>query len=227
MSNIKKDKVELGAIYYPSADIDGKAIPFDTLYLPYIWREIYFEGIYTDIVAGRKDMVILDVGSQIGLTVKFFREYSKRVIAVEPSTESFTALKKNIEFNKWDNVTPVNAALADKDGQMFLNMWDQNRTCHSLTNNYGGRGEMVKTMAFDTLFEKYEIGDVDFCKFDVENAEDMILRSEGFKKVAPKIKAIEVEFHNDGWKQLVEYMIGLGYKARRYDSSAIICLFTK
>ena len=222
-----KSKVELGSIFYPTKDIDGNDIKFDTLYLPYIWREIYLEGIYSDICNTRQDMIILDIGSQIGLTVQYFRQFCKRVVAVEPSTESFTALKKNKEYNNWDNVDIIKAALADKDGEMFLNTFDANRTCHSLINEYGGKGEKVKTIAFDTLFKEHKIDEVNFVKFDVEGAEDLILRSEAFKKVAPKIKAIEVEFHYPTWKQLVEYMIGLGYKARRYDSSAIVVLFTR
>jgi len=218
-------KNNLGAIFYPIEDINGKAIPFDSLYLPYIWREIYFEGLYKDIVNQRTDMVILDIGAQVGLTVKYFREHAKRVVAVEPSSENFKALKANKDHNKWDNVELVNVALADKDGEMMLNTLDQNRTCHSVIRQYGQGGEMVKTMAFDTLFKKYKIDKVDFCKFDVEGAEDMILRSEGFKKVAPKINSIEVEFHFDTWTLLVEYMGTLGYKARRYPSSAIVVLF--
>lgn len=216
---------KLGAIFYPTEDINGKPIPFDSLYLPYIWREIYFEGLYHDITNNRKDMVILDVGAQVGLTVKYLREHAKRVIAVEPSGENFRALKANKDYNKWQNVDLFNVALADKDGEMMLNTLDANRTCHSLINDYHQGGEKVKTMAFDTLFKEADIDTVDFCKFDCEGAEDMILRSEGFKKVADKIQAIEVEFHYPTWTSLVEYMIGLGYKAKRYDSSAIVVLF--
>lgn len=219
------NRVELGGIFYPKTDINGAPIPFDSLYLPYIWREIYFEGVYVDSFNQRHDMVVLDIGSQVGLTVKHFQPYSKLVVAVEPATESFTALKKNKEFNNWDNVTLVNAAIADKDGEMTLNVNTNNRTCHSLNLNYGQGGEMVKTISFETLFKENNIEKVDFCKFDVEGAEDLILRSESFKNVADKIQQIMVEFHFPTWPQLVEYMQTLGFKARRYDSSAIIVLF--
>ena len=172
-------------------------------------------------------MVVIDVGSNIGVVTQYMRNYSKKVYAIEPATEHFEALKKNKEFNNWDNVEIFNVALADKNGEMTLNTLDSNRTCHSLTKDYGQGGEKVKTITFDKFFKDNKIGEVDFCKFDVEDAEDMILRSEGFKKVAPKIKAIEVEFHNDKWPDLVKYMISLGYTARKYDSSAIIVLFVR
>lgn len=226
MAKVTK-KNTLGAIFYPTEDINGKTIPFDTLYLPYIWREIYFEGLYVDIVNQRKDMVILDVGSQIGLTVKYFREHATRVVAVEPSGENFKALKANKDHNKWDNVDLFNVALADKDGDMMLNTLEQNRTCHSLINDYHQGGEKVKTWTFETLFKKAKLKHVDFMKADVEGAEDMIFRSEAFKKVMPMIDAMELEFHYPTWPKLVEYICSLGYKARRYESSAVVVLFHK
>lgn len=208
----------LKALFYPD-------VPFDTLFIPYIYREIYLEGLYVDITNDKKDMVIVDVGSNIGVTVQYFRDFAKKVYAIEPSSQHFEALKKNKTYNKWDNVEIFKLAIADKDGEMKLNTLEQNKTCHSLINDYGQGGEMVKTQAFDTFFKENKIKKVDFMKFDVEGAEDMILRSEGFKKVADKIQAIEVEFHYPTWTSLVEYMISLGFKAKRYDSSAIVVLF--
>jgi FkbM family methyltransferase len=217
---------KLGGIFYPT-EHDGKVIPFDSLFLPYIWKEIYFDGVYIDILNGRKDMVIVDVGSQIGLTVKHFQPYSKKVYAIEPSPESFFALQKNKEFNHWDNVELFNYALSDKDGKAMLNFLPTNRTCNSITNDYKQGGSEVITKSFDTFFKDNKIKHVDFMKFDVEGAEDMILRSEGFKKVVSKIDAIEIEFHYPTWPQLADYLISLGYKARRYPCSAIVILFSK
>lgn len=213
-------KTKLKALFYPD-------VPFETLYIPYIYREIYFEGIYVDIFNQRKDMVVLDVGANIGVVTQYMRDYAKKAYSLEPSSEHFAALKKNVEFNEWDNVEVFNVAMADRDGEMTLNKLDANRTCHSLVLEYPNGKEKVKTVAFDTFFEQNKIEQIDFCKFDVEGAEDMILRSEGFKNVCEKVKAIEVEFHFPTWPQLVEYMISLGYKARRYDSSAIVVLFTR
>jgi FkbM family methyltransferase len=208
------------ALFYPD-------VPFDSLYIPYIYKEIYLEGIYLDIVNNRDDMVIVDVGSNIGITVQYFKDHAKKVYAVEPSKEHFDALAKNKEFNKWNNVEVFNLAIADKNGKMTLNRNDKNRTCHSLTLNYGQGGEEVETMDFATFFKKNRIRKVDFMKFDTEGAEDLILRSESFKKVVDKISSIMVEFHFPTWPKLVEYMMKLGYKAKRYDSSAIVVLFYK
>ena len=217
----------LGALYYPIGTKD-KPIPFESLYIPFIYKEIYVEGVYLDIFNQKKDMVVVDVGANIGIVTQYMRDYSRKVYAIEPSPEHFEALKMNKEFNKWDDVELFNIALADKDGKMQLNRLEENRTCHSLINKFDDKNSVeVETMAMDTFMEKNKIEKVDFMKFDVEGAEDMILRSEGFKKVADKIKAIEVEFHYPTWRSLVDYMIELGYTARQYKSSAIIVLFTR
>ncbi len=216
----------LGALFYPKGTKENP-VAFDELFIPYIYREIYFESLYVDITNGKTDMTIVDVGANIGVTIQYFRQFSKKVYGVEPSSQHFEALSKNKEFNNWDNVELTNAAIADKDGEMVLNTLGQNRTCYSLINDYKQGGEKVKTLAMDSYFKQAKIEKCDFMKFDVEGAEDLILRSEGFKKVAHKIDAIMVEFHYPTWQELVKYMIGLGYTARQYQSSAIVVLFTR
>ena len=155
------------------------------------------------------------------------RSHAKKVYSIEPSSEHFAALKQNKEFNNWDNVEIFNIALADKDGEMTLNHNPSNRTCNSLTMNFGQGGEVVKTMAFDTFMDNNGIEEVDFCKFDTEGAEEIILRSEGFHKVASRIKAIEVAFHYPQWPQLAQHIEGLGFKGRRYPCAEILVLFTR
>jgi len=217
----------LGAIYYPKGTKE-KQINFDSLYIPYIYKEIYLEGVYNDICNNRKDMTIIDIGANIGIVTQYLRNTAKKVFAIEPSTEHFEALKKNKEFNNWDNVEVFKMAMADKDGEMKLNTLDSNRTCHSLVNDYKQGGEMVKTIAFDTFFKENKIEKADFVKFDVEGAEDKILRSEGFRKTADKINSIMVEFHYPTFPDLIKFMMKeYKFQARRYESSAIICLFFK
>lgn len=207
-------------------------VKFETLFIPYIFKEIYLEGIYNDIFQPQvdkpnNDKVVIDVGANVGIVTHYMRQYSKKVYAIEPSPEHFEALAKNKEFNEWDNVEVFQLAIADKDGEMTLHQNDQNRTCNSLVLGYGGGNVNVKTLRFDTFFKENNIEHVDFIKFDVEGAEDMILRSEGFKNVADKIDSIEVEMHFPTWPLLVQYMESLGFKARQYQSSAVVILFFK
>jgi FkbM family methyltransferase len=238
MTNNKQDKTELGALFYPTVDQSGNKIPFESLFIPYIYREIEFEGVYIDILNGHKetkDLTIVDVGANIGVTVDHFKDYAKTVYAIEPSPEHFAALKKNKEFNKWDNVVISNIALADKNGEMEFRQSPNNRTTNQLVQKghlhnsswYNEEILKVKTMDMETYFKEHNIDHVDFMKFDPEGAEELILYSEAFRKVADKISAIECEFHHADWPNIVDYLGKLGYSAKRYDSSAIIVLFTR
>lgn len=228
---------KLGALFFPKTDETGLEIPFDNLFIPYIYKEIYLEGVYLDVVNQQKDLIIVDVGANIGVTAQYFKNFAKKVYAIEPSQENFAALKENKEYNNWDNVEIFNFALADRNGEMEFAEAPNNRTTNALIDKDGshavGPGGWYKpsykvpVRSIDTFFEENGIEQVDFMKFDPEGSEELILYSEGFKKVAPKIKAIECEFHHSDWPNIVEYLKGLGYVPRRYDSSAIIVLFTR
>ncbi len=208
-------------LYFPDGD-------FKRLCVAHIFREIYLEKVY-QCLEGRKDLVIVSIGANIGLVTHYLKDFGK-VYAIEPVSESFEVLKKNAE--QWDNVEVFKLAISDKDGEGIMNLWDENPTGNSLTNTWekyipNKKSEMVKTMRMDTFFKENKIEKVDFMKLDVEGAEDMILRSEGFKNVVGKIQAIEIEFHDEKWTQLSELLIEYGFEAKKMNSVYNVILFTK
>jgi FkbM family methyltransferase len=213
------------ALFYPD-------VPFETLMIPHILKEIYFDHVYNDILKG-SDMTIVDVGANIGLVTQYMRPFAKIIYAIEPSPLEAEALQKNKEFNEWENVEVFTWAIADKDGEMEFSINSFNRTMNSLIlprsrppYEYPDR-LTIHTKRLDNFFHDENIGQVDFMKFDVEGAEDMILRSEGFLSVADRIKAVEVEFHSPDWEDLSKFMLSLGYHGRRYKTDAIIVLYER
>ncbi len=215
----------LKALFYPNVN-------FESLCIPHIYREIYLDRVYKDIFINQKDMIVIDVGANIGIVTQYMRDFAQKVYAIEPATDNFEALLKNKEFNNWDNVELFKLAISDKNGEADLHLFNTNRTGHSLTNTWEGlikepATEKVKTITIDTFFTENKIELVDFIKFDVEGAEDLILRSEGFKKVVDKIKAIEIEFHKQNWLDLLNYLISFGFKTKRCDCSYNVFLFRK
>jgi FkbM family methyltransferase len=211
----------LKALFYPDKD-------FDTLFIPYIYKEIYFDNLYVDVLNEQKDMIIIDAGANIGLITDHMRPHAKKIYAIEPASDHFEALQKNKDYNKWDNVELFKMALSGVDGETRLYKNLKNRTCHSLVTDWGfKRSEPVKTMRIDTFMKENKIEKVDFLKLDVEGSENLILPSESFRNVCENIKAVEVEFHFKTFPMLVEHMEQLGYKSRRYPCSAIVFLFTR
>ena len=50
---------------------------------------------------------------------------------------------------------------------------------------------------------------------DIEGSEDQVLESSGFAGVAPKIKAMIVEYHNGDWERLHALVTSLGFQSQR------------
>lgn len=225
--------MEDSKLVFPTKDIYGNYIPYDTLYIPYIYKEIQIDKIYDGLLY--PDMVIVDIGANMGITVEHFQPFARKLYAIEPSPEYFMALSQNKELFKWDNVELFNFAMADHDGEMPFASNMLNRTMNTLVvddlpliqaNGYI-QGMNVQTRAIDSFFDEHEIDEVDFMKLDTEGAEELILRSDGFKNIAPRIKVFEAEFHRPDWPNLVEYVISLGFDAQAFKSLGNVVLFRR
>lgn len=205
------------AIFYPD-------VAFNSLYLPWIHKEIYFDGIYKHFTSAR-DMTMLDIGANIGEVTRFFQSRCKKIYAVEPSALEFECLCKNAEFNGWDNVELFNMAISGTDGEASFQTFNQNRTMNRLSPNGSVK---VPTRRLDTFLSLNQIGHVDFLKMDVEGAEQDILTGDGFAKVANKIDAVLVEFHEPNPPRVTSAkMVSLGYHVDICPTAAVVYLYTR
>jgi len=217
----------LKAIFYPGD------VPFDTLFIPSIFYEIYYDSVYLDVLnvldKEKKNPVIVDVGANIGLTVNHFLDHAAKIYAIEPATENFEALKKNKEFNHWDKVELFNTAIWVDDRGAEMRIYSKNHTSNSIVF----RGEIdrdferVPTITLNNFLKDNNIKHVDFMKFDVEGAEKEVLMSADFDEASKIIDNIMVEFHFPDFPEQVNHLIKLGYKARRYPCAATIIDFAK
>ena len=204
------------AIFYPS-------VPFVSLALPFIYKEIYLDQIYR-FLQGTHDLTILDIGANIGEVTRFIRPVAKKIYAIEPSPLEFEALKQNKEYNGWDNVEVFNLAIADKTGEMGFEITDGNRTGNHLSE----KGKIrVPTKRLDEFMAVNKIDKVDFMKLDVEGAEREILKSDGFLSVRDKITSILIEFHQPWVSEMLAYMVGLGYKMHHMKTDADVYVFNR
>ena len=85
----------------------------------YLIREIFIEGCYFFHVE-KPDPVILDCGSNIGLSIMFFKALYPEacVIGFEPEPTTFTQLAENVRANRLANVELHNIALSASDGDI-------------------------------------------------------------------------------------------------------------
>ena len=205
-------------------------------YINLILLEVYGKtpqekGIYDQFLSGKKDLTILDIGGNLGLTANYFSQFGK-VFVLEPSKEHFECMSKLIEQNKLNNVTAINKALYIKDGTLPF-FHNRNKTMFSLhqsVNDNSSPPEEVECIAIDTLLNEYKIEHVDFMKLDIEGSEVEVISSKGFKDVASKIDMMVIEVH--AWNgrnpnQLVDTLKMRGFYVETLPADANIIVARK
>ncbi len=136
--------------------------------------------------------VFLDVGANLGIyTLVASRIVGEtgRVIAFEPSVQSFPGLQRNIALNRLTNVTALRAALSEKTGTAYLYHAPDpvgNSLCGDPT--WGGEAEEVPLETLDHVAEQTCLGRVDVIKIDAEGAEELVLR--GGRKVLALMRPV-------------------------------------
>lgn len=162
-----------------------------------ILKEVFENNEY-EFSCSKLSPFIIDCGSHIGVSILYFKQQypQARIIAFEPNPDNFAVLRKNIDINNLDNITTINAALSNFEGETFLFGefgGDDSRSCgNSLTPEWANPGsKKIKVNAL--LLSSYIQENVDFLKLDVEGEENNILH-----EVQDKLKLIQemcVEFH--------------------------------
>jgi FkbM family methyltransferase len=146
----------------------------------YAFREYYEpELAYLEKVLS-PGKVFIDVGANFGvytLVASKLVGTSGRVIAFEPTAQSFAILRQNIALNHFANVRAFQFALAQRRGKAWLyHGWDPVGNSLGKDPLCGNEGEEVQTEALDKLLEEKGIDRVHAIKIDVEGAEELVLR---------------------------------------------------
>ena len=157
-----------------------------------IIRQINTERIYDRFLKDKKDLVILDIGANVGLFTLYAKDSASRIVSVEP-TPSHQHLFEKIT-GKYENVELVKAALSNKDEDVNFYICNYNSTCNSLVER---EGDVLKVegLTFNSLLKKNNLEHVDFCKIDIEGSEMIAITEENLKPVYDKIDRMFIEVH--------------------------------
>lgn len=174
--------------------------PLDTNFFGHIMEELWKSRIYDPYLPQKKEgSVAIDIGANVGLVSYYLAQYFDKVYSLEPSTETMGNLLSMVNFNKLDNITPIQKALFMENGRFGFGGPTNNKTMKSLhmaTWQDGKPEEQVEAITLEKLFEDYKIDHVNLLKLDVEGSEMEILGHSSFKNVADKIDTIIVERHS-------------------------------
>lgn len=176
---------------------------------------------------------VVDIGANMGCFTIFAARAvgpSGRVIAVEPASETFAQLGRNIQLTKLSNVTLVQAAVAGEPGEVTLTT-SENSLFTSMFDKIdgrenSGRSEQVEAITLEQIMNRNKLDHVDFLKLDCEGAEHGIVDTISgttfrlFRQIAMEIHDVDGS-SND---VLVDRVTQFGYSMRR---DSVLLYFTR
>ena len=142
----------------------------------------------------------VDVGAHWGLyTVVASRLVGRegRVVAVEPYAPSAAVLRRNLEHSGCQNVTVVEAALAEAQGEGRLRVLGESDNLSRLGETPAGRGAgpsvPCRLLSLEDLWREQGLSTVRLMKIDIEGGETRLVQ--GLRALSPSLEGVLLEAH--------------------------------
>lgn len=148
---------------------------------------------YVPVIAGSGPMMIMDLGANIGLSVRYWKHAAPRahVVAVEPDPGNFSMLQRNT--TGLSDVHLVNGGIWHRPGTLGMDRSGSGTAAYR-TKEEGAGGE-VEATTIPLLMERYGMPRLDILKVDIEGSE-LELFSLGDLSWIDKVTTIAVELHD-------------------------------
>ena len=213
MKNIKKQKYKHGIFsYYENDKYIGKSL---SEYGEWSEAEV---NLIKQLVNNNEN--IIEVGSNIGThTIPLAKHVSNggQIFAFEPQSQNYKLLLDNINDNEIKNVEVSKLALSSKEGEAFMNKFDENKTSNfgdaRIFSDNNENYEKVPVKTLDQIYydKTQENFSVKLIKCDTQGQELNIII--GAKKIIDKYKPylyVENDDVNTS-KNLIEKIKSMGY----------------
>lgn len=160
----------------------------------YVLDEIFIEKEYAPFVNEQPDNVrtIVDLGSNIGMTVRLWQEQfpTARIVAAEPDEQNVEMIHRNIG----PNATIIRACIGGSNRKVQLDRSGLSWTFRMTETGSGTEKQTVDAITVAKLLTEQNLtGSIDLLKCDIEGAE-----AEVFAKCAewiPRVRYLVVELH--------------------------------
>jgi len=175
----------------------------------------FFENFVLEVNTAKKNFaikqtdIIIDIGAHVGYFTLYAakRASNGKILSFEPTKESFSILKKNIEINNFQNTIIENVGVTKVAKKTILFVDNKYSIANTLYNN--GKNlekEEIQTTTLHDICEKYDLKKIDFLKMDCEGAEfEIILNTP--PEVLKKIQKITAEIHEEMVPHKIEELI--------------------
>jgi FkbM family methyltransferase len=154
--------------------------------------QINNERLYDPVLADKEDLIVLDIGANIGLFSLYVQDSAKQIIALEPTPATFSVLTemcKDVE-----KIKPVSVALSDHDGEIIFYV-HENPTINSLVELKEATPVTVQCKTIETILNEQGLDWVDFVKCDIEGSEMIAITEATLTPVKDRIGSWFFEMH--------------------------------
>ena len=181
--------------------------------------EIEKQGLVAKLV--RPGMRVFDIGANAGFyTLAFSRLIGGKghVWAFEPFAENANNILRHLNLNSIENVTLVQAAVADRPGVAGFKI-AQSNSMGMISES--SKGYLVPTVTLDSLIQDGIVAAPDLIKMDVEGAEASVL--EGASALLAKGATILlIALHGEvPMRRCLTLLSQAGYRAFRMDGQSL------
>ena len=176
----------------------------------------------------KRDMVLFDVGSNIGETLLNFAKLTGengKVYGFEPVPYSFNKCSNNVSLNRFNNVSVSQIALSNKEETLFFQETNNNNSGGVFMNKNNTLGSYkVEGITLDAYVERIGMTHLDLIKVDVEGFETNVLKgaSETCRKFRPNlfVEVDDVNLKNQGSSasELIALITSYGYQISKIES---------
>jgi FkbM family methyltransferase len=173
-------------------------------YPVYIRNQVYDQSTFQQIFVNREynfefegmPSRIIDAGANIGLAAVYFanRFPSAKIVCIEPETENFQLLQKNI--SQYPNVTALQAGVWSKTA--FLKIHDNGLgnwgfTVEECDSNEAGA---LKAVSVYDVMKQHHFDSVDIIKMDIEGSEKEVLEADDHDQWLSVCGTLVIELHD-------------------------------
>lgn len=160
----------------------GEAYNNDPVFRNQISREIFGENVYEKYFKVETGDVVVDIGASAGPFAYMIRDRgAKEIYCIEPATQLFAVLQKNVPFAKC-----FNYGIANKNGEVEIPFM-------FCDNEAGTR--MAHGRKFSSFISENNIDHIDFLKIDCEGGEYDVFDEENFDWILKNVRKIAGEWH--------------------------------
>lgn len=171
------------------------------LYEIFVKEEYVFDYKISD---SQNTEVILDLGANIGDTAIFYSILfpEAKIFAIEPNPNVLEKLEKNAK--QFPNIKICKCAISDTTGKINLDFGDSHLGSSINTREQNTNSVEVDVYNLRDFCEKEKIDRVDILKFDIEGAEEYLLKSDFIKT---NVVQFVGEMHDDLVTTLIQPML--------------------